>query len=91
MKKKIVRGVISDIFDIPLEGIASVPNAQIIGNNIVNIDGCTSVKKYDKEEIILSSKGYFLTVKGRELSMTSFAGGRVSIRGEMISYEVKQY
>ncbi len=88
MKKKIVRQVISDMFDIPLEGIASVPNAQIIGNNILNIDGCVSVKKYDKGEIILSSKEYLMIIKGNELSMSSFAEGRVSVRGEMLSYEV---
>ena len=88
MKKKSIRRAISDVFDIPLEGIASVPNAQIIGNNILNIDGCASVKKYDKEEIILRAKGYVLTIKGKELSMANFAEGRVSIRGEMISYEV---
>lgn len=88
MKKKLVRQVISDVFDIPLEGIANVPNTQIIGNNILNIDGCTSVKKYDKEEIILKARSYILTIKGSELSMTNFAQGRVSIRGEMYSYEV---
>ena len=87
MKKKILRGV-ADMFDIPIEGIASVPNAQIIGNNIVNLDGCASIKKYDREEIILSTKGYLLIIKGKELSMANFAGGRVSIRGEMLSYEV---
>ncbi len=90
MKKKFVRGVVCDMFDIPLEGIASVPSTQIIGNNIVNVDGCASVKKYDKEEIVLSAKGYLLVIRGNELSMSSFAGGRVSIRGEMISYEVKR-
>lgn len=88
MKKKFIRAAVSDVFDIPLEGIASVPNTQIIGNNIVNVDGCISVKKYDKEEIILSAKGYLLIIKGQELTMTNFAAGRVSIRGEMLSYEV---
>ena len=53
MKKRFLRHVVSDVFDVPLEGIASVPNVQIIGNNIVNVEGCKSVKKYDKEEIIL--------------------------------------
>lgn len=88
MKKRFLRHVVSDVFDVPLEGIASVPNVQIIGNNIVNVEGCKSVKKYDKEEIILKSSIHQLTIKGKELSMTNFSEGRVSIRGVVSSYEI---
>ena len=88
MKKRFLQHAISDVFDIPLEGILSVPNVQIVGNSIVNVEGCKSVKKYDKAEIILRSSGYQITIKGSELSMTNFSEGRVSIRGRVLSYEV---
>ena len=79
MQKKTMGQIISDVFDIPLEGIANVPNAQIIGNTIMNIEGCIGIKKYECEEIVLKTKGYVLSVLGQSLSMLAFSQGRVSI------------
>ena len=82
--------IISDVFDIPLEGIANVPNAQIIGNTIMNIEGCIGIKKYECEEIVLKTKGYVLSVLGQSLSMLAFSQGRVSIRGIIKSYSIER-
>lgn len=89
MLKKRIGQLISDKFDIPLEGIASVPTAQIIGNTIMSIDGCIGIKKYETDEIILRTQTYKLKIKGSELSMLTFSQGRVSIRGDIFSYEIE--
>lgn len=83
MLKKDFAKIISDKLDIPLEGIASVPTTQIIGNTIMSIDGCVGIKKYEEDEIIIRTKDYMLKVTGAQLSMLTFSNGRVNIRGEI--------
>ena len=90
MQKKSLGHIISDIFDIPLDGIADIPNAELIGNTFFNVDGCTGIKKYDKDEIVLRSKSFILKIMGQELTMTVFSQGRVSIRGYIKSYEIEK-
>ena len=90
MQKKGLGHVISDIFDIPLDGIADIPNAEIIGNTFLNVDGCNGIKKYEKNEIILKTKGFLIKIVGQELIMTVFNLGRVSIRGYISSYIIEK-
>lgn len=88
--KKFFGQIIADKFDIPLEGIKSIPCAQFIGNSMLNIDGCLGIKKYENEEIIIRTKAYLLTIVGRSLSMLTFSEGRVSIRGEIFCYRINE-
>lgn len=90
MLKKGLAQIISDKFDIPLDGIASVPNAQMIGNTMLSIDGCVGIKKYETNEIIIRAKDYLLKIIGESLSMLTFSQGRVSIRGEIFSYSIER-
>lgn len=90
MQKKGFGHVISDIFDIPLDGISDIPNAEIIGNTFLNVDGCIGIKKYEKNEIVLRTKSFVLKILGDELVMTIFNYGRVSIRGYINSYVVEK-
>ena len=90
MLKKGLAQIISDKFDIPLDGIASVPNAQMIGNTMLSIDGCVGIKKYETNEIIIRAKDYLLKIIGESLSMLTFSQGRVSIRGEIFSYNIER-
>ena len=89
MRKRLIEEILSDKFDIPLECIASIPNAQFLGNSQLNIDGCIGIKKYEQTEIIIHSKDYILTIEGSSLSMITFSQGRVSIRGNINSYSVR--
>lgn len=90
MQKKSMGQFISDVFDIPIEGIANIPNAQIIGNVMLDIDGCVGIKKYEEEEIILRCKEYLIKIKGQSLSMLTFSMGHVSVRGVIKSYEIEK-
>lgn len=89
MRKRHIEEILSDKFDIPLEGITSVPNAQFVGNSQLSIEGCIGIKKYEPDEIIIRAKDYILTVSGSSLSMLTFSQGRVSVRGVIFSYAVK--
>ncbi len=89
MLKRGLAQTITDKLDIPLEGIASVPTTQIIGNTIMSIDGCVGVKKYEPDEIVLRTKEYMLKIGGIELSMLTFSQGRVNIRGEIKSLNIE--
>ena len=51
MIKKSLGEMISDRFDIPLNGISAVPNAQLIGNTQLSIDGCVGIKKYKEYKV----------------------------------------
>jgi sporulation protein YqfC len=90
MIRKSLEELIADKFDIPLNGIASVPNAQFIGNTQLSIDGCIGIKKYRDDEIIIRSKIYLLKIRGDSLSMMTFSQGRVSIRGYIRSYSIEK-
>ena len=89
MQKRGLGQLISEKFDIPLENLSSVPNAQIIGNTILSVDGCVGIKKYETNEIIIKTKGYLLRIIGNQLSMLTFSNGRVSIRGKINSYGIE--
>ncbi|MBQ7226492.1 MAG: YabP/YqfC family sporulation protein [Clostridia bacterium] len=90
MSKKSFSQFINEKFDIPLDAIASVPTAQMIGNTILSIDGCVGIKKYETEEIVIRTRDYMLKISGESLSMLTFSNGRVSIRGEISSYCVER-
>lgn len=90
MSRKKLNEIISDKFDIPLESIASVPNAQLVGNSQLSIDGCIGIKKYEPNEIILRSRDFILKISGSSLTMMMFSLGRVSIRGYISSYSVEK-
>lgn len=89
MRKRHIEEILSDKFDIPLEGIASVPNAQFVGNSQLSIDGCIGIKKYEPDEIVIRAKDYMITVSGSSLSMLTFSQGRVSVRGLIFSYAIR--
>lgn len=90
MIKKRLGEFISDSFDIPLDGILDLPNAHMVGNNQLDIDGCQGIKKYETEEIIIRCKRHILKIKGESLSMLAFSQGRVSIRGVISQYEIEE-
>lgn len=90
MLKRKLGNLISDKFDIPLEGILEIPNAHFVGNKHLDIDGCISIKKYDLDEIIIRCKEYILKISGSELSMLAFSKGRVSIRGFINQYSIEE-
>ena len=90
MQKKSMGQFISSVFDVPIEGIANIPNAQIIGNVMLDIDGCVGIKKYEEDEIILRCKEYLIKIKGESLSMLTFSMGHVSVRGNIASYEIEK-
>ena len=90
MQKKSMGQFISSVFDVPIEGIANIPNAQIIGNVMLDIDGCIGIKKYEQDEIILRCKEYLLKIKGESLSMLTFSMGHVSVRGIITTYEIQK-
>ena len=89
MQKMNLTQIISDKFDIPLDCLASTPSAQMIGNNMISIDGCIAIKKYETDEIIIRTKGYMLKISGESLSMLTFSQGRVNISGEISSYNIE--
>ena len=89
MRKRHIEEILSDKFDIPLEVIASVPNAQFVGNSQLSIDGCIGIKKYEPDEIVIRAKDYMITVSGSSLSMLTFSQGRVSVRGLIFSYAIR--
>ncbi|MBQ4511027.1 MAG: YabP/YqfC family sporulation protein [Clostridia bacterium] len=90
MIKNKIGHLFSNSFDIPLESLSEIPNAQFIGNKLLHIDGCIGVKKYERTNIIIKCKKHILTVSGKELSMITFSLGRVSIRGFISSYQIEE-
>lgn len=89
MKKGFGR-FLSEKFDVPLESISNEPDAHLVGNFVLNIDGCVGIKKYELDEIILRTKGYLLFVSGKSLTMLTFSQGHVCIRGTINGYRIER-
>ena len=90
MRKMHIKEIIADKFDIPLEGIARIPNAQLVGNSELSIDGCVGIKKYETTQIIICANDFLLKISGSSLNMMTFSGGRVTIRGYISTYEIER-
>lgn len=90
MRKKHIEEFIFDKFDIPLEAVASIPNAQFVGDSQLSIDGCVGIKKYEPTEIVIRAKDFILKISGSSLNMMTFSGGRVTIRGYISNYEIER-
>ena len=90
MRKRRLGEIIADKFDIPLEGITSIPNAQFVGDSQLTIDGCIGIKKYEPTEIIIRSKDYVLKITGSSLTMMTFSEGHVTIRGYISNYGIER-
>lgn len=89
MKNKLAR-FLNDKLDLPVDSLLSLPNVNIIGNTVLDIDGCIGIKKYENDEIILRAKDFVITVKGMELSMLTFSQGRINIRGIITAYLIEE-
>ncbi len=90
MIKNKIEKIFSDSFDIPLDSLLEIPNAQFIGNKHLHIDGCTGVKKYEKNNIVIKCKRHVLTIKGNDLSMLTFSNGRISVRGTILTFQIEE-
>ena len=90
MIRRSLNEMISDKFDIPLNGIDSVPNAHFVGNTHLSIEGCIGIKKYDDNEIIIRTKSFILQITGDSLYMMTFSQGRVSIKGYIRTYSIER-
>ena len=90
MQKRKVETFISDNFDVPLDAILEIPNARFIGNHQLDLDGCISIKKYDEDVIVIRCKKHILKITGNTLSMLTFSKGRVTIRGNIETYQIEE-
>lgn len=90
MLKNKIQKIFFDSFNIPLDAISEIPNAQFIGNKQLNIEGCYGIKKYDKNEIIINCKKHNLSIQGENLSLLTFTQGRLCINGKILSYQVEE-
>ena len=90
MKNKLAK-LINEKFDIPLEGLITIPSVNIIGNTILDIEGCIGIKKYESDEIIMRAKDYIIKISGRDLTMLTFSHGRINVRGVIFSYQIEGF
>ena len=88
--KNLLSQIFYDKLELPIEGIANVPTVQITGDNVVNIEGCIGIKKYELNEIVLRCKAHLLSVYGGDLTMLTFSQGRICIRGVLRKFEIER-
>ncbi|MBQ7760770.1 MAG: YabP/YqfC family sporulation protein [Clostridia bacterium] len=81
---------LNDKLELPVDGVFDTPNVQMIGNYVLNLEGCIGIKKYETTEVILRCKKYLICVFGKELTMLTFSQGRICIRGEIFRYEIER-
>ena len=75
--------IIAEICEIPADAVFSVPVFVLRGKHELEITGCTGVKEYTGERIVLALKKELFTVTGDMLELTDFSDSVLYIRGNI--------
>lgn len=67
--------------EIPADVLIKLPRIELIGNGEIMIDGVGSISEYSDTAIILSCGRLNVKLTGAELSVSSYVGSEIVIRG----------
>lgn len=81
--KKPLSQRISAAFDIPEGTIGRCSSVEAVGQREVCVGGCEGLLSYTEDEVVLMLCDGVLTVKGEDLGLRSFSGGRVCVSGRI--------
>lgn len=64
---------------------ASAPDIHIEGTHEVSVEGCCGILEYQRDRVVLRLKNRTVSVSGQDLTMRSFYGSHILIRGKICS------
>ncbi|MBE6573948.1 MAG: hypothetical protein E7652_06100 [Ruminococcaceae bacterium] len=81
--------ILSDALEMPENIFPGVSDINIIQNTELSVENCRGILLYESDEIQLRMQRFVLCIKGEELSLKSYFGSHVSIKGNIESVEFK--
>ena len=79
--KKYKSDKLAEILSFPQGTFKNFPTIQIRGNREINIDGCTGLLSYTKENILLETKYCRINITGRTLTLNNLARNVLAVKG----------
>ncbi len=85
MKRGIYRILsgMSEITELPLTEMCREFSASVSGRREVIVDGVLSIKKYEREHIILEVCGDYVQIRGKELTLKNYYHTSLCISGRI--------
>ncbi|MBQ8509139.1 MAG: YabP/YqfC family sporulation protein [Clostridia bacterium] len=74
-----------ETFDIPVGTFGKISFIEAAGNRELSISGCESLVAYTEECVVLELCDGCITIRGSDLTLRSFTGGRVTVNGIIVS------
>ena len=84
--------ILAEVCEVPADAVSKSPVFVLRGKHELEISGCTGIKEYTGERIVLKMKNDTFTVIGDNLELTDFLENVLYIRGNIISmgYGIKE-
>ncbi len=81
---------VSDMLDIPLEGISSGCCITLNGNREAVVSGCSGVMEYSADQIILRCKDGAVVIDGRTLTIGTLIRDQITVHGRIHSVDIRK-
>lgn len=72
-------------FAVPVDGVAGVPRAEVLGDNEVFLEHYRGILAYGREEIHVDGGGWVLRILGQGLEIKAMRAGELRIFGRVTS------
>jgi len=89
-EKKLPLGArISQALEIPEDTLGGLSCMSIYGDQILVADCCNSVISYTEETVALQLIGMIVTITGKQLKLSTFRFGRITVSGQISGMEIR--
>ncbi len=75
--------IISRLTDIPADALSGGMTLELRGRNELLLCGCREITEYSESRVCLTLGSCEVIVVGRRLTMSSYSGARVTVKGEI--------
>lgn len=82
-KRARLKSLIRDSVSLPSDAFAAEFGMEMRGRNLLFLQSCRRIIKYSTEEMILSAKGFNVSIKGERLVCATYYGGTVTVEGRI--------
>lgn len=84
-RKRPLTKILSDAADIPENIFPGICDINIIQNTEISIENCRGILIYEAEKIHLKMSRFILCIEGEGLTLKSYFGSHISVRGRIDS------
>ncbi len=80
----------SDMLDIPIEGITSRCCVTVNGDEEASACGCNGILSYDTKQVILRTTDGTIRINGESLEICALIDDQITVRGKIVSVHMHE-